>query len=1279
MHEGLIMRGNSSDSRYKNYGTFSLEQHLKNYAEYEQKARVLLESFHAIKALATKCLTQIVSLFPHYSDHSHEHSEHVIAAIEKLLGKERIENLSPADTWMILVCSYIHDIGMVIYHKELISDWPSKEFQDYLEWCRTSKDTDIQNAAIHVSSLDSLKDISYWPVQVHRDVILLVAEYYRKKHAKRTKCHLEHSELQNSLNHILDSNNLIPSRIQNVIGKICSSHGDSFENVLDILQPLDSLFGYTFHPRFIAILLRLGDLCDLDNDRFNPVAIDVIGGLTDQNDVHYYKHKFVSSFVIEKDTISVNFDISYKQIKEELLLHPKSSKSKSTAEIQDICDSVLMETQKWMDWMAEEVNNIKLNWDEFSIDNLEVFSPTLHYNILVDSHETVFSNKNLRFSFSKEKAYELITNSGLYNNSLIFVRELVQNSIDALKRQLWRDILSGQWNHLLKKKDNIIDYNNISPFDFTDANVVYDHYQVNISVIHKEGDSTAYFVIEDNGTGITKSDVENRIINTGSHDTVNNDTLKGMPGWLRPTSAFGIGLHSVFAVTDKIFAQTRTEKDDNVYNINMHSGTDDGYVFMSVADNQKQRFCNSSHGTRIEILVDVEKCLDNLVVSDTSPENPISPRQESRFCSVIQNMMDSVIVDPLFTVFCKFNSDKPIKYHRFSEAKYVKLLFNESYRNHIITTEYIDPNYDFAFDVTGNYLVLWDKIKGQVIVFSFNSRDMHNSVSYKGFSVDKYDHIDDLFMEVPYLSYLGGDTRGALNVSRDSFSLKQREINEKSLLVAEKTAVSLYLSLLEKLLSDKTISTWHETVNDFVSSLGKIKDINDKNFSHPIEDDHFFDKFKESIYNSSDLRVLLLIHGFSNLICSKRNYIVERSKEQGWENIVKSLFTNTIFDRCFTKKVLGNETEIINYIQASEIILGRIVNARFYMDKNEVKNYLLSLFIPVFRDEFSTHYTKESSESDLYPTLFSSYGDGDVFGKSCTFPYYSDYALNCSDTYRHYLNGGEDSNIGLHTMMDVYLSTPLVDIVSLLLYQKKDLSPLKGKINYLLSKIPGYNNSYGFIGVHNVGEILFSSELSIMEGNYNYRLFRTLPIVKLLPCKKIDFVKNQGLRMDFASYCSPAHFIECDDKSFCELLRARHSSCTVLLQKEYKDIALTTDIAKNVTVHDFGFIYQSIDMNYHTCLWMSLGDFMLKYGKRIQPYNSDIDKDRKENEINSIVDELMPESGKYNQNIKNVLRFICQNRAFNDKTTYDNAWVKICERYREFIKYILNNLPLSDS
>ncbi len=121
------------------------------------------------------------------------------------------------------------------------------------------------------------------------------------------------------------------------------------------------------------------------------------------------------------------------------------------------------------------------------------------------------------------------------------------------------------------ENDGQIDYKKIQPYDFLETHV-FDYYQIKIKVKHDDSEQFANFVIEDNGTGISKDDVEKRIIDTGVHTDLHDDIINEMPEWLKPTSAFGIGLHSVFAVTDTLFVQTKTESGQTVYNINMHSG-----------------------------------------------------------------------------------------------------------------------------------------------------------------------------------------------------------------------------------------------------------------------------------------------------------------------------------------------------------------------------------------------------------------------------------------------------------------------------------------------------------------------------------------------------------------------------------------------------------------------------------------------------------------------------------------------------------------------------------
>lgn len=132
---GAFMIDYSSVFGYTPNITFTLEQHLKNYSEIEVNARRLLESFHIIREKMEVNLRPVIALFPHYSEHSHEHSEHIISAIEKLLGRDRIEKLLPADTWMLLVCAYMHDLGMLVQGKELELDWQTTEFQDHIHNC----------------------------------------------------------------------------------------------------------------------------------------------------------------------------------------------------------------------------------------------------------------------------------------------------------------------------------------------------------------------------------------------------------------------------------------------------------------------------------------------------------------------------------------------------------------------------------------------------------------------------------------------------------------------------------------------------------------------------------------------------------------------------------------------------------------------------------------------------------------------------------------------------------------------------------------------------------------------------------------------------------------------------------------------------------------------------------------------------------------------------------------------------------------------------------------
>lgn len=1052
---------------------FTLEQHLKNYSEIEVNARRLLESFHIIREKMEVNLRPVISLFPHYSEHSHEHSEHIISAIEKLLGRERIQKLLPADTWMLLVCAYMHDLGMLVQGKELELDWQTTEFQDHIHNCMNSSDDELKRAALNVVSIEWTGNSPSWPVHVYRDVILLASEFYRRKHPERAKILPERAELKQALNSVMSGDGKIPKRIQETVGKICFSHGISFNEMLYLLEPVDSLLGYVFHPRFVAALLCIGDLCDLDNGRFNTMAIEVFGGLTKSNLVHYYKHESVTSFVVQKDMISVNFNIQNRRIKNEI-------KSKSIFmeftdnDLQDFCDLILLETQNWISWMLDIVENIKLHWNEFYIFDIEALTPSLNYKILVEGNETISSKKNMRFSFSNEKAYELIEGYNLYNDSFVFVRELLQNSIDALKKQFWVDILSGRWNHLLKhlEMDGRIDYTKIQPYDFSEKEV-YDYYQIKIYVEHNDKDPFASFVIEDNGIGISKEDVEKRIINTGIHNDVHDDIFKEMPEWLKPTSAFGIGLHSVFAVADNLFVQTRTQFDKTVNNINMHSGKKDGYIFMSIAEQQDLRFCNCSHGTRMKFEVNVSKCDNNDKTDIQNEYNPLAERPESNFCRKLQNMLKSIMRISMFHLTYKFNSDNELTYMKLYEDKYIGMLFKESRRNDIFGEKYNNDYYDFALDMSGEHIVLWDKQRAISMVYSLKKSEYRTScdVFCKGFKVENAKIAIDGYNTIPdTVDYWGGDTKNILNISRDELSQEQIENNKVIFLQARDYRAEVYYSMLRVLLEDNAIKEWHNNINQLMNPWlsKKADDAEIPNLSEDIK--VLLGRYNMLMHSEERIKRLILRHGFCLLLKSCKEQIQDILNSLDENSRIKYILDEKIFDEEMdVNKILKEQTYFFEFLY--EI-------CQIYRDKDE-QIYMYELFLGIIKAEYawifiniSKHTIYEMAEKYYYMKY------GDTFGDIYISLFVGLLAHSLKKFREDYIECSKKEVAGyISSPLDVYLSVPLTNIIYLLMSAGKDIWPLKVALMSELSYIPGYDNSYGFFDVNNVGDIIMSSKL----------------------------------------------------------------------------------------------------------------------------------------------------------------------------------------------------------
>lgn len=520
----------------KLYIKYTLERHLKEICENNKEYVDLYASWEISKKIYAKMLSTILYNYPTYSLHDGSHSKNIISSIEMLLGEKRIELLGPTETWMVLQLAYLHDIGMILPDYLVREEWIKDDFQEYIiNATKLFDDEELRIAAEYIikikENLSKQPDDKLWPLEVRRYVTILVSNYFRSRHAKLSQKYIKGN---NFICNNVFANDIIQKRLFNLISEISFLHGENVEAIMDLDYITNGYKSDYIHPRFLAKLIRIGDLLDTDNDRFNDTLCKVYGNLPYSSQNHYKKHKAIEHLLITPDVI----------------------------EIRANCEEgeVYRETRRWFEWLETEIEHFAIEWNDIVPRNFTDSAPKVKkLEILLKGKRVEREDIDLKFKFEQKEAFELLEGSGIYDHKLDFLRELIQNALDVTKIQFWKDLKEGLYDSFIKnKKENEeISYKDLNPFDF-DAKV-YENYKVAITAEEDRNGDVA-ITVEDRGIGIGKNDL-NYISKPGqSWDKRENykKDLKNMPLWLRPTGGFGIGLHSCFRISDEITIYTKT-------------------------------------------------------------------------------------------------------------------------------------------------------------------------------------------------------------------------------------------------------------------------------------------------------------------------------------------------------------------------------------------------------------------------------------------------------------------------------------------------------------------------------------------------------------------------------------------------------------------------------------------------------------------------------------------------------------------------------------------------
>lgn len=590
-------------TKYRKHLT--IEKHLRNMSEEDPAIQKLYSSWDLLKRNIEKQLKLTNIPYITFSRHDSSHSNSIIESIEHFLGEEAIESLGPTDSFMILFVSYAHDIGMALDPANLSLIFSSENFQKFV---RNNEDRDSQEGNYKLLA-SLIQEKPYEEVRLNANdpeavlgelyfsLFVALQEFLRRNHHRGVK------QIENFIKgmELLD----LKSRIANLAKLICVAHNEDQDNLLTLPKAENGLAGDFTHPRLIASLLRLGDLFDLDNGRFDPwiekAADDDLPGFPRMSRLNVLKHRGVTSLLITPRFVRIHADL----------------KGDNYYELLDTSNLFY----DWFDYIQGEIDFLKMNWIELTEGLLGHGPGVLDLKIKLNGKEMNLDNRKQSAEYSSRLLDKWAEGNDLYAERWAPFRELLQNAVDSSLIRLWQEytnylkkhnktakgeeivpmFLKEDWN---EKKHSFF-FNEMDPTFFKNC-------PIEINILLDESKNTVFVVFHDNGVGVHSDEV--RFVTTIGMNKHENPRLKkvidSMPDILLPAGHFGIGIQSVFSLTDRIEYFSFHRASPNIHIIMEKRGNDSSRFVQSLELDQKfadENFGNKQFGTYAVLRINYEK------------------------------------------------------------------------------------------------------------------------------------------------------------------------------------------------------------------------------------------------------------------------------------------------------------------------------------------------------------------------------------------------------------------------------------------------------------------------------------------------------------------------------------------------------------------------------------------------------------------------------------------------------------------------------------------------
>ncbi|MFV9675845.1 MAG: ATP-binding protein, partial [Anaerolineales bacterium] len=550
---------------------------------------------------------QINELFPEYTPHDEQyHLTKLFHVADTVLGRERIEAMNPAELFVLAVALYGHDWGMAVSEQEkqyiLTSELPEGTKAGDFWILPGEHDRLTQFAHEKRLTIDADGRLEQIPIEMWR-------EYVRETHAVRSG---------ERVRRFFES---IDGGVAEAASRVCVGHWLDFEDLQDhnLYPPDFSVLRETVNLRAIAVYLRLIDLLDLGEDRTPYIIWKFVAPRDPRSKMEWAKHRalrpvtcppYQEGHIIRVDGSTEDHEI-YAAL-EDLRIY---------------CEEQL----RGCNDLLARMNDPRHKLDLYHID----------WRVKAEGFDPI----SIQFEFDREQMFKILSDEIYGGDPYVFLRELLQNSIDAIRMR--REVLQSK---------GIVPGN---------MGVIY------VNVEHDAG-GDAVITWQDNGIGMDKYIVKNYLATAGKSYYRSSDfERQGLK--MDPISKFGIGILSCFLVADRI--EIETFKDPYL--------PPAGEALKITIPAMRRQFRietrpqeGANVGTTVNVFVDGKKI-------PTDEENePAKPLDVTAYLSIVAGFVE-------FPIVVTEGDRKTIVLHPNQDAEAARQRFGEAFKVHQLDLGYL--------------------------------------------------------------------------------------------------------------------------------------------------------------------------------------------------------------------------------------------------------------------------------------------------------------------------------------------------------------------------------------------------------------------------------------------------------------------------------------------------------------------------------------------------------------------------------------------------------------